>query len=431
MIVPSVSGDHDYSLLALGRDPARDSLIATISGVKIRAVTLGVDLPAPRVEAEPFHRAAEFLREARNAFQTVGLEVQTTRIAGPELGSTLSRMDLAAFTAWAAETEATARSAGVDYLSLGRVPGNCANVVERIVAPVLAAGEVASISADLIADGLPRIEMAVACARAVRELSAATPQGFGSFRFAATANCPANIPFLPAAYHCGGEPRFSVAVQAADVVLEAVHGPGTLEQIEERLVTALEGATRPAERVGHELAARFGYPFVGIDLSPAPAPGDDVSIAGAVEAAGVERFGAPGTVYLAAMITRAIRRTRISRSGFSGLMLPVLEDSVLARRMSERHLSVHELLLYSSVCGTGLDTVPLPGDVSEAELAGIYLDVAALSVALGGKPLTVRLLPVPGSSPGDPTTFTFEYFHNTRVPAAANAGIEGKLARSP
>jgi uncharacterized protein (UPF0210 family) len=406
-------------------------MIVTISGVKIRAVTLGMDLPAPRVEAEPFKRAAKFLREAREAFRAAGLEVQTTRIAGPELGPTLSRMDLEAFGAWAAETEATCRSFGVEYLSLGRIPTDREDVVERIVPPVLAAGEVASVSADLIADGLPSVAMAVACARAVRELSTRTPQGFGSFRFAATANCPANIPFLPAAYHCGGQPRFSVAVQAADVVLEAVRGPGTLEQVEERLVTALERAARSAEQVAQELAARFGHPLVGIDLSPAPAPVDDVSIGGAVEAAGVERFGAPGTVYVAAMITRAIRRTRISRSGFSGLMLPVLEDSILAQRMSERHLSVHELLLYSSVCGTGLDTVPLPGDVSEAELAGIYLDVAALSVALGGKPLTVRLLPVPGTSPGDSTTYNFEYFHNTRVPSVANAGIEGILARSP
>jgi uncharacterized protein (UPF0210 family) len=110
-------------------------------------------------------------------------------------------------------------------------------------------------------------------------------------------------------------------------------------------------------------------------------------------------------------------------------MLPVLEDSLLARRMGEHPCSLHDLLLYSSVCGTGLDTIPLPGDVSEAELAGVYLDVAALSVALGGKPLTARLLPVPNSLPGDPTTFTFDYFHNTRVPPVANAGAAGILAR--
>jgi uncharacterized protein len=111
------------------------------------------------------------------------------------------------------------------------------------------------------------------------------------------------------------------------------------------------------------------------------------------------------------------------------LMLPLLEDSVLARRAEVRPSSLHELLLYSAVCGTGLDTLPLPGDISESELAGIYLDVAALSVALQRKPLTARLLPVPGAVAGDPTRFTFDYFSNTRVLAAAGAGATGILER--
>src|SRR5207253_7847787 len=123
---------------------------------------------------------------------------------------------------------------------------------------------------------------------------------------------------------------------------------------------------------------------------PAPFPSDDVSIGGAIERAGVDRFGAPGTLYVAAMITRAIRRTNVRRCGFSGLMLPLLEDSILARRAADCPPSLHELLLYSAVCGTGLDTIPLPGDVSEAELTGVYLDVAALSIALNAKPLTAR-----------------------------------------
>ena len=97
--------------------------------------------------------------------------------------------------------------------------------------------------------------------------------------------------------------------------------------------------------------------------------------------------------------------------------------------MAECPSSLHELLLYSSVCGTGLDTVPLAEDVSEAELSGIYLDVAALSIAQGGKPLTARLLPVPGAKAGDPTAYTFEYFANSRVLAARGAGAAGILAR--
>jgi hypothetical protein len=408
----------------------KDASSATISAVKIRAVTLGFDLPLPEVADRPFVAAGRFLADARRAFDGVGIEVQTTRVAGADLGPRLHELG-DGLAAWAARTEAVARTNGIEYLSLGRLPASAHTLVSEYVAPILAAGEIAFFSADLVDGGLPSVPMARACAGAVRRLSETTPQGFGNLRFAATAHCPPNIPFLPAAYHGGGSPKFSIAVQAADVVVETFAASGGMSDVEDRLVTALEAACEPVERVADQLAATNGYPFVGIDLSPAPFPDDAISIGAAIEHAGVSRFGAPGTLYVSAMITRAIRRTRVRRCGFSGLMLPVLEDSVLARRTAECPPSLHELLLYSAVCGTGLDTLPLPGDISESELAGVYLDVAALSVALEGKPLTVRVMPVPGAAAGDPTHFAFDYFANSRVLPKADAGADGILERGP
>jgi uncharacterized protein len=393
--------------------------------MKIRAVTLGLDLPSPDVLPGPFEAAARFFAGAKDAFAAAGLEVQTTRLAGADLRSQFD-LELAD---WATATEATARACGIEYLALGRLPSSAHHVVSDLVAPILAKGEVAFVSADLISGRLPSVAMAQACARAAKQLARMTSLGFGNLRFAATAHCPPNIPFLPAAYHVGGPPRFSIAVQAADVVVDAFSGEGGMAELEDRLVSRLEAACEPLERVADRLAREYGYPFVGIDLSPAPFPSDDVSIAGAIERAGVERFGAPGTLYISAMVTRAIRRTRVRRCGFSGLMLPLLEDSVLARRAAERQPSVHELLLFSAVCGTGLDTIPVPDNVSEAELTGIYLDVAALSVALNGKPLTVRVMPVPGAAAGDWTSFTFDYFANSRVLPAVGAGAVGVLER--
>ena len=398
---------------------------ATISAVKIRAVTLGLDLPAPEVDDAPFAAAGRFLAAARDAFTGEGLEVQTTRVAGADLGPNLPDP----FSAWAARTEAVAKAHGIEYISLGRLRASSHGVVAEHAAPILADSTITFLSADLVEGRLPSVAMAAACAKAVKQLASKTPQGFGNLRFAATAHCPPNIPFLPAAYHGGGPPKFSVAVQAADVVVDAFDGSGGMSEIEDRLVAGLEAACTPLERVANSVAAEHGYPFVGIDLSPAPFPDDAISIGSAIERAGVDRFGAPGTLYLSALITRAIRRTRVRRCGFSGLMLPLLEDSVLARRAAECPPSLHELLLYSAVCGTGLDTIPVPGDIAEAELAGIYLDVAALSVALDGKPLTVRLMPVPGGAAGDPTRFSFDYFANSRVLPAAGAGAAGVLGR--
>jgi uncharacterized protein (UPF0210 family) len=110
-------------------------------------------------------------------------------------------------------------------------------------------------------------------------------------------------------------------------------------------------------------------------------------------------------------------------------MLPVLEDSVLARRVGEGLVSVNELLLYSTICGTGLDTVPLPGDVSEAELAGILLDVATLACALQ-KPLTARLFPIPGKRAGDEVKFDFPFFVPSKVLAVKGRGASALIARA-
>jgi uncharacterized protein (UPF0210 family) len=108
-------------------------------------------------------------------------------------------------------------------------------------------------------------------------------------------------------------------------------------------------------------------------------------------------------------------------------MLPVLEDAVLARRAAEGVVSTKDLLLFSAVCGTGLDTLPLPGDTSIEALSAILLDVAALACRLH-KPLTARLLPIPGKSAGDPTGFDFAYFANSRVMVLDSQPLQGLLA---
>jgi hypothetical protein len=85
-------------------------------------------------------------------------------------------------------------------------------------------------------------------------------------------------------------------------------------------------------------------------------------------------------------------------------------------------VTVSELLLYSAVCGTGLDTVPLPGDTPADDLAAIVLDVAALACALR-KPLSCRLFPVPGKLAGDMTEYDSPYLVNGRVlPIKAHSG---------
>jgi uncharacterized protein (UPF0210 family) len=75
------------------------------------------------------------------------------------------------------------------------------------------------------------------------------------------------------------------------------------------------------------------------------------------------------------------------------------------------------MLAYSAVCAGGLDTVPLPGDITEEQIARILGDMASLAYKWN-KPLAARLLPAPGKKPGDRTEFTESPFlKNTTVQA--------------
>ena len=107
-------------------------------------------------------------------------------------------------------------------------------------------------------------------------------------------------------------------------------------------------------------------------------------------------------------------------------MLPVLEDSGLATSASDGHLSLRDLLLFSAVCGAGLDVIPLPGDTTAEQLTPLLLDLAALSLRLN-KPLTARLMPIPGKKAGQMTAFNFGYFANSRILSIDQAPLWGKL----
>jgi uncharacterized protein (UPF0210 family) len=114
--------------------------------------------------------------------------------------------------------------------------------------------------------------------------------------------------------------------------------------------------------------------------------------------------GGAGTLRACALVTDVLKSLPVRQCGYAGLMLPVLEDAVLARRAVEGHYGLRDLLLFSSVCGTGLDVVPVPGDTPAAVLENVLLDVAAQSVKLR-KPLSARLFLVPGKAAGDPVHF--------------------------
>ena len=250
-------------------------------------------------------------------------------------------------------------------------------------------------------------------AELVHYVSEHSPRSQGTFNFAATAMLKPLGPFYPGSYHTGAGHQFAIGFEGAGVVRDVfARDKGNAPAATADLTAALSKHAAVAERIGSQVAAASGWQYVGVD--PTPAPLGDVSIAAAIEAFTGARFGSSGTMTAARIITAAVKAVPQRQIGYSGLMVPVMEDKLMARRWAEGAYTIDSLLAYSSVCGTGLDTVPLPGDVSVEQMERILSDVASLATKWG-KPLSARLQPVQGKKAGDMTDFEDPFLFNTTI----------------
>jgi len=356
---------------------------------------------------------------ARESFARAGLQVQSIRLATQPFPDLLRGRQPQMAILLASSLEAACQAHSVDYCSLGPAlaqhsDAEVARWVEVIPHLIQATETIfASVQVATGEAGIAPAAIELA-ARAIKRISERTEQGFGNLRFAALANCAPGFPFFPVAYHGGGPPTFAIATESADLAVTAFADAEDWNDGRKRLVEAIESHARRIDAVAQALAAEHGFRFRGIDFSLAPFPEVERSIGEAIERMTGGRFGEQGTLFAVATLTHCLRAARFQRCGFSEVMLPVLEDAVLARRSMERTYTLDSLLLYSAVCGTGLDTIPLPGEVSEAQLATILLDVATLAVSLN-KPPTARLMPIPGKTASDLTDFGFSYFAPGRI----------------
>ncbi|HEX7087128.1 MAG TPA: DUF711 family protein [Vicinamibacterales bacterium] len=370
----------------------------------VRTITVGVPLESLD-DPRPLERALADLAAARRRFADAGWEVQTVRAALPPLLAGVSREARAAAIGALRRIDALARNAAA-LVSIGPVLREDREVsgLTDWAVDLVDATESLFFSVEVARGATVRRGAASTAAAIVRALGTTQPQGLANFRFAAAAGVPAGTPFFPVAFH-EGPPSLAIALESAAIVGEScreiAEGRDTADA-SATLAHALEQIIQPAARIGEACAHVTGRTWLGVD--PSPAPGLDRSIGAAIETLSGVPFGAPGTLDACATITGGLKAIAQRTCGYAGLMLPVLEDVVLARRAIERRFSVRDLLSFSAVCGTGLDVVPLPGDIEQDELARLITDVAALSARLG-KPLSARLLPVPGVRAGEPVSF--------------------------
>ena len=377
---------------------------AETSKPKVRAVTGFITIDAKSYPAQ-IEEAVKFLSQVRSGIQAAGYQVSGIRISTqpfPEYTRDLSHAealsvlqginDLAGKLKFAPNVGPAMLGDTVDAESVNllievlSMPGN------RLAANIVTAGE----------DGIHWNAVRQA-ARIIRGVGERSPHGQGNFNFAAIAMLKPYGPFYPGAWHPGGGPKsFAVGLESANVVMEVFSRERDPRTAGAALTEALAVHDRAVEAAALKASNGSGWRYAGID--PTPAPGGTISIGTAIESFTGAPFGSPGTETASGIITRAVKAVPVKQTGYSGLMIPVLEDAQLTLRWTEQTYGLDSILAYSAVCAGGVDTVPLAGDTSEDAIAAIVGDVSTLAFKWN-KPLAVRLLPSPGKKTGEMTEF--------------------------
>jgi uncharacterized protein len=384
---------------------------AADSRPKVRAVTAFVRIDA-KGYASQLEDAMRVLNAARDAYRKAGFDVEGVRIV------TQSFTD---YTAGMSAPDALALLRKIDELAkkldfrpnIGTAmteDGDYGPAHDLLAQALATTGLNASLS--IAGEDGVHWRSVHAAAKLIRKVADSSAHGRGNLNFAAAAMINPFTPFYPAAWHNGPGKTFAVGLEGANVVTDVFARYRDPSEAEKQLAEALGKHLKNAEAVATRVAAATGWTYAGID--PTPAPLGDVSIGRAIENFIGAPFGSSGTMAAARIITAAVQAAPVKHTGYSGLMVPVLEDNVLAKRWAEGTYNIDSLLAYSSVCATGLDTVPLPGNTSEDQIARILGDVASLAYKWR-KPLAARLLPVPGGKPGDKTDFGDPRMADTKI----------------
>lgn len=380
--------------------------------MKIRSITYFCNPKYP-LEEKILQKAGQFLADAKSAYEAAGYEVQTVRLATIPFPKLLGDEHINKLLELTRQIADAAQALKFGYVSLGPALSESPRSYELIPDAIFVSKNV--FFGGVMADKTRGIDLAAirACAEVIVKCATIESNGFANLQFAALANVPAGAPFFPAAYHDKDKPAFAVATESADLAVQAFENAKTIEEGRNNLIAEIEKHGKTIAKVSKSLASRSPK-FLGIDFSLAPFPDDAHSLGNAVEKMGIPKIGLHGSLAAAAILTEAVDRADFPHTGFSGFMQPVLEDSILAKRAAEGTLTIKDALLYSAVCGTGLDTIPLAGDTTAEQLVPLLLDLSALALRLD-KPLTARLMPIPGKKAGDETSFDFGFFANSKV----------------
>lgn len=318
----------------------------------VRTVTVFLPAPycAPSIFVPSLDRAVSHAKALRGALQAAGITVQTIRVSLP--GPSIFGSPSAALSA-AKELDRL----DLDYANLGCVhPSDSAFVSSDFYEAVLVSTSSVSLSAQLTAaPGVISPPAVRAAADAVARISHLTAAGFSNFRFAASAHVLPGGPFFPTSYattelsaasSMNDPPPAALGIQGGTLLSAIVSRSRSPQLALETFRACVQAGVNRLIDICAAVAP------VSVDFSTAPLPEDGHGVGEPLrQLANVQNFPSAGGLAAAARVAAAIDAASFPRAGFCGIMLPVSEDSVLSANPPK----LQDLLMCSSVCGTGLD----------------------------------------------------------------------------
>jgi uncharacterized protein len=382
--------------------PAAVPAAAPVVKPQIRAITFFLNLDRADYQAQ-IADAVKSLNSARTVFTSHGYVVQNLCIATQAFAEYTHDLSPGQALAFFKELDALAEKDQIE-ISLGPAMYHMrdSDTQAELLTTILL--NTKSLSGSVVVadkDGL-HANASRAAARVIKKLSEGTPNSQGTLRFAALAMVPPLAPSLPAAYVDGFGHQFAIALQSANLVNSAVNSAANPDAAKQNLTEALGSEAYDIDALAGRIDGETGWAYVGMDLSPQPSK--DVSIGESLEFISEHQVGSTEAIAAAKTISGAIYGVSLKQTGFGAVPLPILEDRRLAQRWSEGRIGIDTLLDYFSAGSTGLDAVPLPGDISTSQLELILVNAASAAYHLR-RPLELRLIPVAGKLAGDRTDF--------------------------
>ena len=423
---------------------------------KIRTVTSFLTLDArdfveEKIE-QKIQRCASLLRDIEGRLQSNGYEVQTVRIATNPFGEWLLPSDKDKMLDIDEKDTIVSRLTILNDL-LGKHDINFCSLgpsmspEQTAICPLIVSFSPGRFSCSANIDSCD-VAAAKAAAKCVKLISSREQiedyvnnlaiigdanhldGGLGNFRFCTASYVKNGIPFFPAAKarslgkgadNCIG---FALGLENGGYAGKLLKEAKSIVNVQNVFSANWKSELLPIQKMCEEYVNVVKdiepVEYLGIDTSLNPSLDHDGSVGRAIETLDEVRcnFG-QGSLSAASAITTALQSIPdIKVTGYCGLMLPVLEDQRLSdlamMTRSSKRIDVQKLLCISSVCGVGVDTVPIPGNVTDENLSSLMLDVAALA-GRWNKQLSCRVFPVPNGDAGEMTMFDSPYLCNSFI----------------